>query len=339
VRRSVCAALVVAAAIGSMSCGGPQNMLAPGGPAARELADAGWFVLIVFSVVSIVMWGLILWLALRKRGTLAEHAAWNAPEDTRWVTIGGFAIPTVILAVMFVVTLKTMAAFPMGDNEMHAPPPMLRVVGHQWWWELQYLVGGETHRVVTANEIHIPSGQPVDIELVSADVIHSFWVPELHGKVDLVPGHVNRIRVQADRPQTFRGECAEFCGVQHANMILLVQAEAPDVFRAWLAGQASDAVAPVAADVTHGQQLVLSGACVLCHTIRGTGAHGVIGPDLTHLASRRRIAGNELANNTANLSAWVTHAQSLKPSAQMPNLSVFNGEELHDVVAYLETLK
>ena len=338
-KTRVRAGLAAAAALGAASCGGPQNMLAPGGPAARELAEAGWFVLIVFSVVSVVMWALILWLALRKRGTLAEHAPWNAPEDTRWLTIGGFAIPTIILAIMFIVTLKTMAAFPMGDNEMHAPPPMLRVVGHQWWWELQYLVGGETHRVVTANEIHIPSGQPVDIELVSADVIHSFWVPELHGKVDLVPGHVNRIRVQADRPQTFRGECAEFCGVQHANMILLVQADAPDAFRAWLAGQANDAVAPSAADVMHGQQLVLSQACVLCHTIRGTGAHGVVGPDLTHLASRRRIAGNELANNTANLSAWVTHAQSLKPSAQMPNLSVFTGEELRDVVAYLETLK
>jgi cytochrome c oxidase subunit 2 len=314
-------------------------MLAPGGPAARELADAGWFVLIVFSAVTVVMWLLILWLALRRRGTLAEHAPWDAHEDTRWLTIGGFAIPTVILSVMFIVTLKTMAAFPMDDNEMHAPPPMVRVVGHQWWWEIQYLVGGETQRVVSANEIHIPSGVPVDIELRTADVIHSFWVPELHGKVDLVPGRVNRIRVQADRPQTFRGECAEFCGTQHANMILLVQSDTPETFRQWLAAQRRDASPPSSAETARGEQLVLSQACVLCHTIRGTNAHGAVGPDLTHIGSRRGLAANELANNTANLSAWVTHAQALKPSAKMPNLSVFSGEDLRDVVAYLQSLK
>ena len=339
-RRRFLALIVVAAAVvACASCGGPQNMLAPGGPAARRLADAGWFVLITFSVVSVVMWVLIGWLAFRRRGTLAEHAPWDASGGMRWVTVGGITIPVIVLAVMFVVGLQTMSAFPMGDNEMHAPPPMLRVIGHQWWWELQYVVGGETERLVTANEIHIPAGQPVDIELESVDVIHSFWVPELHGKVDLVPGKVNRIRVQADRPQTFRGECAEYCGPQHANMILLVQADAPADFQAWLAGQRAQAAMPSAPEAVHGQQLVMSHACVLCHTIRGTDAHGQVGPDLTHIASRRRIAGNELANNTANLSAWVTHAQALKPYAKMPNLSVFTGDELRDVVAYLQTLK
>jgi len=316
-----------------------QNIFAPGGPAARTLADAGWFVLVTFSIVTVVMWILILWLALRRKGTLAEHAPWDAGGGMAWVTIGGFTIPVIILAVMFVVTLKTMAAFPMGDDEMHAPPPMLRVVGHQSWWELQYEIGGETKQVITANEIHIPAGRPVDIELRTVDVIHSFWVPELHGKVDLLPGRVNRIRVQADRPQTFRGECAEFCGPQHANMILLVQADAPADFARWLEAQRADAAPPATPDAAHGQQLVMSHACVLCHTIRGTDAHGMVGPDLTHLASRRRIAGNELENNTANLSAWVTHAQALKPYAKMPNLSVFTGDELRDVVAYLQTLR
>ena len=331
---------VLALAAGSCAaCGGSQNMLAPGGPAARRLADVGWFVLIVFSVVSVVMWLLILWLALRRRGTLAEHAAWDASGDTRWITIGGFTIPVIILAVTFVLTLQTMTAFPMGDNEMHAPPPMLRVIGHQWWWELQYVIGGETKRVVTANEIHIPAGRPVDIELQTADVIHSFWVPELHGKVDLVPDKVNRIRLQADHPQTFRGECAEFCGTQHANMILLVQADAPADFDRWLANQRADAVPPATPESTRGEALFLSRACILCHTIRGTAAHGSVGPDLTHLASRRRIAGNAFENNTGNLAGWITHAQALKPTAKMPNLSVFSGEELRDVVTYLQTLQ
>lgn len=321
------------------ACGGSQNMLAPGGPAARRLADVGWLVLITFSAISVVMWLLILWLAVRRRGTLLEHAPWDAGGGMRWVTIGGFTIPTLILAVFFVVTLQTMSAFPMGDNELHAPPPMLRVIGHQWWWELQYVIGGETQRVVAANEIHIPAGQPVDIELQTADVIHSFWVPELHGKVDLLPGQRNRIRVQADRPQLFRGECAEFCGPQHANMILVVQADAPADFEQWLAHQRADAIVPATAATLHGQQLVQAQACGLCHTIRGGLVRGSVGPDLTHVGSRHRIAGNELDNTTANLAAWVTHAQSLKPSAKMPNLSVFTGDELRDVVAYLQSLQ
>jgi cytochrome c oxidase subunit II len=337
-RRISWIAGTAAVALACGACGGPQNMRAPGGPAARRLADAGWFVLITFSIVTVVMWVLIGWLALRRRGTLAEHAPWDAGGGMRWVTVGGMTIPIIVLAVIFVVTLRTMSAFPMGDNEMHGPAPMLRIIGHQWWWELQYLVGGETQRVVTANEIHIPAGQPVDIELQTADVIHSFWVPELHGKVDLLPGKVNRIRVQADRPQTFRGECAEYCGPQHARMILLVQADAPADFQAWLRHQGQEALAPTAPDTAHGQQLVMSSACVLCHTIRGTGAQGRVGPDLTHIASRRRIAANAFDNNRANLTAWVTHAQSLKPYAKMPNLTVFTGAELTDLVSYLQTL-
>lgn len=322
----------------SAACGGPQNLLAAGGPAARRLADVGWFVLIVFSVISLVMWLLIALLAVRRRGTLAEHAPWDAGGGMRWIAVGGITIPVIVLGILFVIALRVMSAFPMGDDEAHAPPPMLRVIGHQWWWEVEYLVGGETNRVVSANEIHIPAGRPVDIELRSADVIHSFWVPELHGKVDLIPGKANRIRVQADRAQTFRGECAEFCGPQHANMILLVRADAPADFQAWLERERRDAATPPTPGAIRGQQLVMSKACVLCHTIRGTGAHGMVGPDLTHLASRARIAGNQLDNNTANLSAWVTHAQSLKPYAKMPNLSVFSGEELRDVVTYLQTL-
>jgi len=330
---------LAAAAVGVTACGGPQNMLAPGGPAARTLASTGWFVLITFSAVTVVMWILILWLALRRKGSLAEHAPWDAGGGMTWISVGGMAIPIVILAVMFVVTLKTMSAFPMGDDEMRAPPPLLRVIGHQWWWELQYLQGGETQVVVTANEIHIPAGRPVDIELRTVDVIHSFWVPELHGKVDLIPGKVNRIRVQADHPQTFRGECAEFCGPQHAKMILLVQADAPDQFQTWLAAQRAESIEPMTPEAVRGQALVMSRACVLCHTIRGTDAHGLVGPDLTHIGSRQRIAGNALENNTGNLAGWVTHAQTIKPYARMPNLSVFTGAELRDVVAYLQTLR
>jgi cytochrome c oxidase subunit 2 len=331
------AAFVLALACGA--CGGRQNMLAPGGPAARSIAQLGWFVLIVFAAVTVVMWILIFWIAGRRQGSFSEHEPWDAGGGINWLVIGGFTIPAIILAVMFVYSENTMSAFPMGDGEMNPTAPMIRVIGHQWWWEVHYLVGGLDEHVTTANEIHMPAGQKVDIELRSRDVIHSFWIPELHGKVDLIPGLVNRIRLQSDRPQTYRGECAEYCGPQHAHMILYLSADTPQDFQQWLERERQPAHPPVGADAVRGQELFMGAACVLCHTIRGTDAHGLVGPDLTHVGSRHWIAGNQLVNDTANLAAWVTHAQSLKPFSQMPNVTAFTGDELRDVVTYLKQLK
>jgi cytochrome c oxidase subunit 2 len=178
----------------------------------------------------------------------------------------------------------------------------------------------------------------VDIALATADVIHSFWVPPLHGKVDLVPGMVNHIRIQADQPGRYPGECAEYCGMQHANMKLYVVAEPPERFERWLEAQRRPANPPDTDQARAGQQVVVEGACALCHTVRGTPALGTVGPDLTHLASRQTIAGGMLPNNIANLHAWVTHAQSLKPGAEMPDLNQFTGDQLHALVAYLRTL-
>jgi cytochrome c oxidase subunit 2 len=193
--------------------------------------------------------------------------------------------------------------------------------------------------VTTANEIHIPAGRAIDIDLASSDVIHSFWVPELHGKVDLIPGMTNRIRVEADHPGTYRGQCAEFCGAQHAHMILLVIAETPEKFEQWLAEQRQPAATPATEQHVLGQQLFESRPCLLCNTIRGTLANGRVGPDLTHLGSRRMIAANMLENNTANLAAWVTHARSLKPGTVMPDVTQFDGEELQSIVGYLQHLR
>jgi cytochrome c oxidase subunit 2 len=316
-----------------------ENILFPGGPAARSLADLGWWVLGTFVLVSVVMWVLLGWVALRRRGTLLEHAPWNTGGGQSWILIGGFAIPAVILGVVFVSSLRVMTAFPMGDGEPALPPPSIQVIGHQWWWEVRYTMDDLHEQVTTANEIHIPAGRPIDIELQSRDVIHSFWVPELHGKVDMVPGLVNRIRLQADAPRWFRGQCSEYCGPQHAHMMLLVESQAPADFDAWLAHERSEAPSPSAPDAVLGQEIFMRSACALCHTIRGTAARATVGPDLTHLAARRGLAANSLPNDTASLAAWITHAQSLKPSAQMPNITAFSGVELRALVAYLQTLK
>jgi cytochrome c oxidase subunit 2 len=217
-------------------------------------------------------------------------------------------------------------------------PAEILVTGHQWWWQVRYKEGELSTQALTANEIHIPTGRAVDIDLTSVDVIHSFWVPTLHGKVDLIPGQLNRIRIQADHPGVFRGQCAEYCGEQHAHMILLVVAQTPDDFERWLDTQRKPGAEPATAQQQHGRDVFLSHACVVCHTIRGTGALATVGPDLTHIGSRLGIAANALPNNDANLSAWVTHAQSLKPGSAMPNLTQFSGEELRDLVAYLRNL-
>lgn len=314
-------------------------MLAPAGPEARGLAHLGLFVLIIFSAVTVIMCVLIFWVATRNRGTLDEHAPWNAPNDKRWILVGGFAIPAAILAIIFVMTLKTMAAYPMGDNEMRMPHADISVTGHQWWWEIEYRYGTEHDRVVTANELHIPIGKPVDIELRSRDVIHSFWVPRLHGKVDLVPDFANRIRLQADEPGLYRGECGEYCGPQHAHMILLVQADQPADFDRWLTALRRTAAEPSDPIARRGQQLFMQKACVVCHTIRGTAAQGLVGPDLTHVGSRKAIAANTYPNGAGYLEAWITHAQSLKPGAQMPDIGGFTGDELQALTHYLEGLK
>lgn len=338
-RRTTVAAFGVAASLLLAGCRGPQTTMVGGGPAAERIATLSWWVIGTFVVVSVVMWLLIFWVAVRRRGTLLTHMPVDAPEDTRWILIGGFAIPTVILAVMFIATLRTMAAFPMGDGEMDRHPPDIRVSGRQWWWEVEYLGERGIDHWATANEIHIPVGRPIDIELRSKDVIHSFWIPQLHGKVDMIPDLVNRIRIQADTPGTYRGECAEYCGPQHAHMVLLVVAHAADEYARWLAAQRGPAAVPDDAQAELGRQVFMRNQCVLCHTIRGTDAHGLVGPDLTHVGSRQGIAANTAPNDIASLSAWVTHAQSLKPYARMPNITSMTGVETRALVSYLRALR
>ena len=214
----------------------------------------------------------------------------------------------------------------------------VQVIGHQWWWEVNYQDENPSRSFTTANEIHIPVGVPVRVSLTSPDVIHSFWVPSLNGKTDLIPGRENTTTIEADRPGTYRGQCAEFCGVQHAHMALLVVAEPKEAFEAWRARQVQPAAEPAGDAEKRGRDVFLSGPCVMCHRIRGTIAGGSLGPDLTHVAGRQTLAAATIPNTPGYLAAWIEDPQHVKPGNRMP-ITQIAPPDMHPLLAYLETLE
>jgi cytochrome c oxidase subunit 2 len=219
------------------------------------------------------------------------------------------------------------------------PKPLtIDITGQQWWWQVKYENDVPSQMVTTANEIHIPVGRVVQFKLKSNDVIHSFWVPNLHGKTDLIPGHIAANWIRADRAGTYRGQCAEFCGYQHAHMGLIVVAESEEEFRNWYQTQLQSAIPPTTTQQARGQQVFLSSTCVMCHRIQGTDAGGAVGPDLTHLGSRQTIAAGTLENTRDNLAKWILDSQAIKPGNRMPP-NPLNAEDLGALLDYLQSLK
>jgi cytochrome c oxidase subunit 2 len=214
----------------------------------------------------------------------------------------------------------------------------IEVTGLQWWWNVEYVDTVPSRRVVTANEIHVPVGVPVQIIAKSHDVIHSFWVPSLHGKKDLIPGHTTATWFQADTAGLYRGQCAEFCGHQHAKMALWVVAEPREAYEKWYASQLETPPNPADSIASVGQEVFLSRTCAMCHTIAGTLAASHVGPDLSHVGSRRSIAAGTLPNTRSNLAAWISDPQAIKPGSRMP-ATTLSPSELNSLVTYLETLK
>jgi cytochrome c oxidase subunit 2 len=289
------------------------------------------------TVIFLLVIGLLFAAILRGR-----RAADDTPPDVRngdlgrnWPILGGILMPLIVLGVVFGYNVYTLARV---ENPSAKPAVKIEVVGRRWWWEVKYPDDG----VVTANEIHIPVGQPVEIKLQTADVIHSFWVPELHGKMDLIPHRINKIVIQADKTGVFRGECAEFCGLQHAHMGFMVVAESQADFDKWKKAQSQPAAEPADPAAQQGQQVFMSN-CVFCHTVRGLDDKEIdrsgidLGPDLTHLDSRLTIAGASLEKNRGNLAGWIIDAQHVKPGTLMPNLNM-KSEDLQALLAYLESL-
>jgi cytochrome c oxidase subunit 2 len=285
--------------------------------------------LAIATVVFMLVTGLLLVALLRRRDE-ADVVA-NETRDRLLVVGGGIVVPLIILVAVYFLTLNTMAALAdtVGSDDV-----VIKVIGHQWWWEVQY----PNQDITTANEIHIPVGEPIRIEVESADVIHSIWVPEIHGKIDMIPGQTNRITLQADEAGVYFGECAEFCGIQHAKMAFILVASPPDRFAAWLNQQSQPAAEPDDPQTQQGQQVFLGAGCAQCHTIKGTQATGTLGPDLTRLAGRRSLAAGMLPNNRGNLGGWVIDPQGIKPGNLMPPTNL-SGEELQALLAYLESLE
>lgn len=317
----------VALAIGG--CTGVQSALDPKGPAAATIAGISW---IMFAGAALIFLSVIILLAC---GLLHRPACRRAIDSNLFIIGGGVILPVVTLSALLVYAMFAQASLVETPGE---EPLVVEVIGHQWWWEMTYRDGDVSQRVTTANELHIPAGRPVELHLESRDVIHTFWVPNLAGKRDMVPGHTNVLHIEADKPGLFRGQCNEFCGDQHALMSLFVVSETPKDFERWLAGQRKRASVPTDPFLKKGHDAFMTAGCALCHTVRGTQARGQVAPDLTHFGSRHSIAAATLRNNTANLEAWIVSAQHLKPDNRMPNYH-FDGETLHAVAAWLESLE
>jgi cytochrome c oxidase subunit 2 len=279
---------------------------------------------------------LVLTGALWRR-RLPSITAVSDPGPERGTSI---AVGAAVVATVAMIGALTLASFLATRSFSAAPkdPLRIRVRGYQWWWQVTYLDPAPAHNLTTANEIRVPAGRRVSLELVGGDVIHSFWAPNLAGKQDLIPGRDNRLAFTATEPGTYRGQCAEFCGLQHAHMSLFVIAEPAEQFERWRNTQLRRAAAPVTDEEETGRQIVTGKACAACHTIRGTEAAGVVGPDLTHIASRTYIAAGLLPTTRGSLAAWVADPQTIKPGNNMPMVPL-TGDELRAVSAYLVSLK
>lgn len=313
----------------------PLQYLSGAGPKAWPVVTLTWGVLAISLAVMFIIACLLaaaiwrhptrIWIKGEKTLVLPDTGGLN------WLWIG-VGLSTLALLFTVVWTVKVLAAIAAPGA---APAVTVEVTGRQWWWQVRYLGRDSADQFLTANEIHIPAGQPVRLKLIGGDVIHSFWVPQLAGKMDAIPGQTNETWIEAAAPGVYKGQCTEYCGLQHAHMAFLVIAEPEKKFRAWWAHQLAAPAAP--------QGRAMAGAvefqahCGGCHAVRGTTAEGALGPDLSHLMQRRTIAAGTLPNDAPTLAHWITDPQSLKPGSLMPAPSL-PGNALADIQAYLKTL-
>lgn len=312
----------------------PLGYLDSSGARADATLPLTWFLLLLSTAVCVVI-AYLLWRSAR-RGAPASAGMPSVVrrEGGSRLIFLGLAITTPLLLISLGWTMLALAhVAPMPRR----PDVEIDITAHQWWWQADYHGSIPSEGFTTANEIHVPVGAKVLIRLHSSDVIHSFWVPKLTGKTDLIPGQANLTWLEANRPGVYQGQCAEYCGLEHAKMAFHVVADSPRAYAAWRRAQLQTAPPPVTPEQAEGLALV-EYRCALCHTVRGTSAGSNVGPDLTHLMSRSHLAAGTLPNNRANLSGWIEDPQGVKPGAKMPPQHL-SGPQLQAVVAYLETLK
>jgi cytochrome c oxidase subunit II len=309
-------------------CEGVQSVFTARTAEAEAVLDLSWILFVGATVIFVAVMGLLAWALLS--GTRRPPV-----QSTTLIMAGGLIFPTVTLLILLTYSLVLSPATISPPAE---DPLRIHVTGHMWWWEVFY-EAPDGEPIATANEIRLPLGRPVSITVTTADVIHSFWIPNLTGKIDMIPGHENRIAFTPNRTGVMRGQCAEFCGLQHTRMSFYAVVEPPDVFAAWLERQAGPAREPDTEQLEAGRAAFLDSGCGACHVVRGVpGAVGDLGPDLTHVGSRLMIAGF-LEGNVGNLGGWIASAQHLKPGNRMPSFDQLDGPTLRAMAAWLESLE
>jgi cytochrome c oxidase subunit 2 len=326
----LCAAQAIAQ--GSQSI---PSILEPASTPAHEIYGLSLFVLLITGSIFVVVGGLLAYVVIRYRAR--EEDARHEPAQiygSTQVELAWTVIPVLIVVVLFLTTARII--FAIQDAPKPASALDVTVIGHQFWWEFRYPKLG----IVTANELHLPvstpgAPEPAYLKLLSADVDHSFWVPQLGGKTDLIPNHPNEMWLDPEKTGLYVGQCAQFCGVEHAKMLLRVYVDTPEQFAAWVKSEQQPAIEE--ATVAAGRQVFETEACVSCHTISGTPAKGTFGPDLTHLMSRATIASGAAENTPENLRAWIENPDNMKPGALMPAMQLTD-EQTNQVAAYLATL-
>jgi cytochrome c oxidase subunit II len=332
-RRLLAVSAAAAAGLLLAACGDkelPQNSLDPQGPVARDLDNLINPVFLVAGVVFVLVQSLVLYSALRFRRRSEDEAPRQVHGNAK-LELGWTIAPALILLFVSIATVATIAD--INSKAEGAEVVTVNVTGHQFWWEFEYPDRG----VATANELHIPTGRPVNLNLTSDDVIHSFWPPKLAGKLDVVPGRTNVMSLEADEPGTYFGQCGEFCGLSHANMRLRVVAHTSEDFDEWVRSNAAPAERPTEGEASEGAGLFRQKGCASCHTVNGYSA-GQLGPDLTHLKQRKVFAGATFDLNDQNLRVWLRDPPGEKPGSLMPNLEL-SEDEITKLIAYLDTLK
>lgn len=313
------------------ACGGDDSVLGPASPSASRVAQLSWLLFLAATAVTVFVFAYLAFGLFRRRRDPDEgdDADGDDPRrGERWLLGGGVLLPIVVITPLIGYSVVILA------DEPDPGAVEVEVIAHQYWWEYRYPSEG----ITTANELHIPAGEPVDLRLRSDDVLHSLWVPSLGGKTDLVPGQVNTMTIEADEPGTHQGRCAEYCGLQHAKMLFLVVAQPRDEFEDWVDEQRDEARPPEGATAARGRELFASQGCASCHTVRGTDADGRLGPDLTHVASRRTLAAGVLENTPDDLRRWIGDTWDVKNRAKMPPIPL-SDEEVDAIATYLETLE
>jgi cytochrome c oxidase subunit 2 len=326
IARSASFAIVLLALLVA-GCVGPQSAIDPAGPAAVSIHHLGVVLWIGAALVTVLVTILMLIPCLHRR---------ERPIDRRlFLWGGGVALPALTLSALvpYVMTVGGQMRSPTSSDAVS-----VEVTGYLYWWDVSYRRPDAAGRVATANELRVPVGKPVELWLRSADVIHSFWAPNLAGKTDLTPGRITRMVIQADRPGTFRGQCAEYCGAQHSLMAFEVIALPPAEFGTWLARLAEPVSAPADAELRQGRDLFLSLGCGACHTVRGV-IDGRLGPDLTQVGARNMIGAGTLRGGIGNIAGWIASAQHLKPGNTMPSYDQLEGPQLRALSAYLASLR